>query len=333
MPACSAMSSGSVRAALFWMSSCVMTVTLAGMRRTSSGKRGAVMTTTSSAQPLEKTAAPARKPAMAWRIETSLASSPTPQWLMGASRPVSGLARHGIPPSDVIDTVAEKSGLSLISRGMLLSLTVAGAVEGFHREIDDHLFPEHPGACRYHSFMRWIVVAALLFGFDSRADIAVRDDYGNTVRLGKPAARIVSLAPHLTELVYAAGAGASMVGAVAYSDYPAAARELPRVGGDTTVSLEAVLALKPDLIVAWPNPGSVRIIDRLGELALPVFRSEPRELEDIATTIERLGALGGTPKEAQGAARAFRARKAELERRYANRANVRVFYQVWSRPL
>src|SRR6185436_6359412 len=224
-------------------------------------------------------------------------------------------------------------GLSLISRGMLLSLTVAGAVEGFHREIDDHLFPEHPGACRYHSFMRWIVVAALLFGLDSRADIAVRDDYGNTVRLGKPAARIVSLAPHLTELVYAAGAGASMVGAVAYSDYPAAARELPRVGGDTTVSLEAVLALKPDLIVAWPNPGSVRIIDRLGELALPVFRSEPRELEDIATTIERLGALGGTPKEAQGAARAFRARKAELERRYANRAKVRVFYQVWNRPL
>jgi iron complex transport system substrate-binding protein len=180
--------------------------------------------------------------------------------------------------------------------------------------------------------MRLLLVAALLLGFDSRADVAVRDDYGNTVRLGKPAARIVSLAPHLTELVYAAGAGASMVGAVEYSDYPAAARELPRVGGDTTVSLEAVLALKPDLIVAWPNPGSVRIIERLGELGLPVFRSEPRELEDIATTIERLGALGGTPKEAQGAARAFRARKAELERRYANRANVRVFYQVWSRP-
>jgi iron complex transport system substrate-binding protein len=181
--------------------------------------------------------------------------------------------------------------------------------------------------------MRLLLVAALLLGFDSRADVAVRDDYGNTVRLGKPAARIVSLAPHLTELVYAAGAGASMVGAVEYSDYPAAARELPRVGGDTTVSMEAVLALKPDLIVAWPNPGSVRIIERLGELGLPVFRSEPRELEDIATTIERLGALGGTPKEAQGAARAFRARKAELERRYANRANVRVFYQVWSRPL
>jgi iron complex transport system substrate-binding protein len=181
--------------------------------------------------------------------------------------------------------------------------------------------------------MRWALFALLLFGLNSKADIAARDDYGNTVRLAKPATRIVSLAPHLTELVYAAGAGTRMVGAVEYSDYPAAARELPRVGGDSTVSLEAVLALKPDLVVAWPNPGSVRVINRLGELGLPLFRSEPRELEDIATTLERLGALGGTPKQAEDAARAFRARKAELEKRYAMRSNVRVFYQVWNRPL
>jgi iron complex transport system substrate-binding protein len=181
--------------------------------------------------------------------------------------------------------------------------------------------------------MRWAGVALLSFLLNCNAEVAVVDDYGNTVRLAKAATRIVSLAPHLTELVYAAGGGAGMVGAVEYSDYPAAARALPRVGGDTTISLEAVLALKPDLIVAWPNPGSVRIVNRLGELGLPVFRSEPRELEDIATTLERLGALGGTPKEAESAARAFRARKAALEKRYAGRANVRVFYQVWNRPL
>jgi iron complex transport system substrate-binding protein len=143
----------------------------------------------------------------------------------------------------------------------------------------------------------------------------------------------VSLAPHLTELVYAAGAGARMVGAVEYSDFPPAARELPRVGSDAYVSLEAVLALKPDLIVAWPNPGSVRAINRLGELRIPLFRSEPRELEDIATTLERLGVLAGTGAQAERAARAFRARKADLEKRYAGRPKVRVFYQVWDRPL
>ena len=163
--------------------------------------------------------------------------------------------------------------------------------------------------------------------------MAVRDDYGIAVRLPSPAARIVSLAPHLTELVYAAGAGARMVGAVEYSDFPPAARELPRVGSDAHISLEAVLALKPDLIVAWPNAGSVRSINRLGELGLPVFRSEPRELEDIATTLERLGVLAGTAAEAGRAARVFRARRLQLEKRYAARPKVRVFYQVWDRPL
>ena len=209
----------------------------------------------------------------------------------------------------------------------LLSHTVAGAAEALH------LFPEHPGACRYHKRVKWAAFALAALTFNSLAEVAVRDDYGNTVRLPSPARRIVSLAPHLTELVFAAGAGARMVGAVEYSDFPARARELPRVGSDAQISLEAVLALRPDLIVAWPNPGSVRAINRLAELALPVFRSEPRELEDIAATLERLGVLAGSAGEAEHAARAFRARKAQIERRYAGRPRLRVFYQVWDRPL
>ena len=180
--------------------------------------------------------------------------------------------------------------------------------------------------------MRLFAVLFLLWPLASPGQQVV-DDYGNTVRLPSPASRIVSLAPHLTELVYAAGAGARMVGAVEYSDFPSPARELPRVGSDAHISLEAVLALRPDLIVAWPNAGSVRAINRLAELKIPVFRSEPRELEDIATTIERLGVLAGTAAQAASAARAFRARKAELEKRYAGRPKVRVFYLVWDRPL
>jgi len=176
-------------------------------------------------------------------------------------------------------------------------------------------------------------LALLLFCAAAHAEIAVVDDYGNTVRLPAPARRIVSLAPHLAELVFAAGGGTRMVGAVAYSDYPPAARELPRVGSDAHINMEAVLALRPDLIVAWPNAGSARAIDRLGELGLPVFRSEPRELDDVATTIERLGVLAGSVDDATREARAFRARRAQLEKRYAARPKVRVFYQVWDRPL
>ena len=179
--------------------------------------------------------------------------------------------------------------------------------------------------------MRWL--ALLVFCAAAHADVGVVDDYGNSLRLATPARRMVSLAPHLTELVYAAGGGASMVGAVDYSDYPPAARDLPRVGSDAHINIEAVLALKPDLIVAWPNAGSVRAIQRLASLGLPVFRSEPRELDDIATTIERLGVLTGSVREAGREARAFRARHAALEKRYAARPKLRVFYQVWDRPL
>ena len=161
----------------------------------------------------------------------------------------------------------------------------------------------------------------------------VRDDYGNEIRLASPARRIVSLSPHLTELLYAAGAGARVVGAVDYSDYPPQARKLPRVGGDAGIDLEAVLVLRPDLVVAWPNPSSLKAINRLAELKFPVFRSEPRELDDIASTIERLGTLAGTSQDAARESAAFRARVRSIENRFARRTPVRVFYQVWDRPI
>ncbi len=159
---------------------------------------------------------------------------------------------------------------------------------------------------------------------------AVQDDYGNTVALKAPAQRIVSLSPHLTELLYAAGAGDKVVGAVDFSDYPPEAGRLPRVGNDAAIDLEAVLALRPDLVVAWPNAGSRPYVDRLAELGIPTFRSEPRELDDIPRTIEKLSVLAGTSSEAPAD---FRKRVAELGRRYSRRPTVRVFYQVWDRPL
>ena len=86
-------------------------------------------------------------------------------------------------------------------------------------------FPSTRERAEYHSLMRWIGLFLVLVAFKATADGSVKDDYGNVVRLPGPAARIVSLAPHLTELVYAAGAGARMVGAVEYSDFPPPARE------------------------------------------------------------------------------------------------------------
>jgi len=180
---------------------------------------------------------------------------------------------------------------------------------------------------------RALLLAALAVAFTAQAQIQVRDDYGHVVTLASPAKRVVSLAPHLTELMYAAGAGSRMVGAVAYSDYPPAARALPRVGSDAAIDLEALIALHPDLVVAWPNSGSVRAVDRIAAMGIPVFRSEPRELEDIARTLETLGRLAGTPDAARATASEFRERVARLGARYAQRPPVRVFYQVWDRPI
>ena len=178
-----------------------------------------------------------------------------------------------------------------------------------------------------------VAVIFLFWLANANAQISVRDDYGHEISLGQPATRIVSLAPHLTELLYAAGAGPRLVGAVEFSDFPAAARALPQVGSDARIDLEAVLALRPDLVVAWPNAGSLRAVERLAQLGLPVFRSEPRELDDVARTLQRLGRLAGSQTQAESAAAAFRARAAALEKRYAKQRKVRVFYQIWDRPL
>ena len=178
-----------------------------------------------------------------------------------------------------------------------------------------------------------MLLALLLASAPARAEVRVTDDYGREVRLAAPAQRVVSLAPHLTELMYAAGAGAKLVGALEYSDYPPEAKQLPRVGSETAIDLEALVALRPDLVIAWPNAGSSRAIERIAALGIPVFRSEPRALEDIARTMETLGRLAGSETAAGAAARAFREHAARLERVYAQRPRVRVFYQVWDRPL
>jgi len=167
----------------------------------------------------------------------------------------------------------------------------------------------------------------------ARAEVGVIDDHGQRVRLARPAQRIVSLAPHLTELVYLAGAGDRLVGAIEHSDHPEAARRLPRVGSESGVHLEALLRLKPDLVVAWPNAGSRRQIDRIAALGIAVYRSEPRELDDVARALRVLGVLAGTSAAADSAAQGYLRRAALLREANAGKPKVRVFYQVWHRPL
>ena len=181
-----------------------------------------------------------------------------------------------------------------------------------------------------------LLVALLLGsapGADARAEIHVTDDSGRTVRLARPAQRIVTLAPHMAETLYAAGAGERLVGTVEFSDYPPEAQKVRRVGGYSRVDLETVAALKPDLVIGWESGNAPATLDALRTLGLTVYVSQPDRIEDVAREIERFGQLAGTESVAQPKAAELRRRQAALQREYAGRPTVRVFYQIWKQPL
>ena len=183
------------------------------------------------------------------------------------------------------------------------------------------------------SVLRRALSAAALLGAGAALAVAVRDDAGRTLEVAAPAVRIVSLAPHLTELLFAIGAGAQVVGIVAYSDHPEAARSVPQVGDSAQLDLERIVALRPDLIVAWRSGNSEAQLQRLAALRIPIYRSESRELGDISSTLRRLGALSGNGETAERQAQRFDAAVAKLRSSFAQRRKLRVFYQIWPQPL
>jgi iron complex transport system substrate-binding protein len=178
-----------------------------------------------------------------------------------------------------------------------------------------------------------IALFAGLLALNAGAAITVHDDFGNPVTLEKPAMRVIALAPHVTEMVYAAGGAERIVAAVSYSDYPAAAKLLPKVGSNRQIDIERIAQLKPDLIVVWMHGSAERQIEQIRALGIPMFHSEPRKLTDIASTLTRLGKLMGTEAVANAAADTLHLKLTALSKKYANRSPVRLFYQVWHKPL
>ena len=178
-----------------------------------------------------------------------------------------------------------------------------------------------------------LLTAAFGLSLTAHAEIVVKDDIGQEIRLKTPARRIITLAPHAAESLYAVGAGDKLVGTVEYSDYPPEAKKVPRVGGYSRLDLEAVAALKPDLILAWQTGNQIGQIDKLKGLGLTVFVTQPNTLEDVAGQLERYGQLAGTEATANAAANAFRKRLESLRKDNQNKPKVRVFYQIWKSPL
>jgi iron complex transport system substrate-binding protein len=162
------------------------------------------------------------------------------------------------------------------------------------------------------------------------AEVAVVDDTGRHVVLAAPAERIVTLAPHATELVFAAGAGAKLIAVEAASDYPAAAGRLPRVGAAGALDRERLLRLAPDLVVAWHSGNRASDLAWLERQAIAVYRTEPTALDDIASALRRLGALAGTAAKAEAAAAEWESALARACRPGQRR---RALVVLWERPL
>jgi iron complex transport system substrate-binding protein len=145
--------------------------------------------------------------------------------------------------------------------------------------------------------------------------------------------RIVSLAPHLTELAFTAGAGDRIVATVEYSDHPEAARAIPRIGDAFRVDLERLLALRPDVVLVWESGNPAPMLERVRALKLPVVSFQTQRLEHVATALREIGRIAGSSEIAERAAVDYERRIEELRERYRDRETLRVFIEVDDRPL
>ena len=185
--------------------------------------------------------------------------------------------------------------------------------------------------------MRAWLFAALGLGpglLPAAPPITVTDDFNRVVTLPAPAARIISLGPHITENLFSAGAGDKVVGVVEHSDYPPRARRIQSLGGGyAQLNLETVIALAPDLVVAWETAGNAESVKKIVELGFTVYYSEPRSFEDIIENIEELALLAGSSDRINPPPASLREELQRVRARFGAKSTQTVFYQVWRNPL
>lgn len=189
-----------------------------------------------------------------------------------------------------------------------------------------------PSKVRYARRLVLLPVLLAWLAFPAQAALTMTDDAGRVVKLAQPAQRIVALTPHVTELLFAAGAGSKVVGVSAFSDFPPAAKQLPLIGDANRVDLETLVRLKPDLVIGWASGTSPLVVQQIRQLGIPVWLTEAPRVDDIARQLRQLGQLAGTPAQADAAAAQFEQQWHALQQRYQSRQPVSVFYQVWPAP-
>lgn len=178
-----------------------------------------------------------------------------------------------------------------------------------------------------------VFLSFFINAFAWSAPIRLIDDLGVELNLEQAAQRVVLLGPNLVESIYAIDAAHTVVAVADHSDYPPQARTIPRVASHNTINYEKILALAPDLVVVWASGFGADKIQKLRDLGLTVFASEPQRLADVGQLLRTLGQLTGHSFSANRAALSYARRLDELTQRYHHQRPVRVFYQIWHRPM
>lgn len=191
--------------------------------------------------------------------------------------------------------------------------------------------PGHLTGCRHGLLAALLSLTPLITSADNRP--AVTDDDGTRITLQAPAKRIISLAPSMTELLFSLGAGEQLVGVMDYSDYPPEALSLPVVGRYDSLDMERIVALQPDLIVAWRSGNPRGALNRLSALGFPVYVAEPDSLDSIGDHLQRLGVLTGHTAQGTELNRQFSQQIERLKTDFGSKEAVSVFYQVWHSPM
>lgn len=196
-----------------------------------------------------------------------------------------------------------------------------------------------PVTCLINSLMnrlcRFLLLGFVLMAVNSASadDIRVVDADGQALVLEGAAQRIVSLSPHITEQLFAIGAGERIVATVDWSDFPSAARDIPLVGSSSAINYEVLLRLNPDLVIVWRSGNGEQVVARLKSLGLKVYVQEPRSIEDIPAELARLGRLTGHGTQAEAVISEFNDKIARLRDTYSQREKIRVFQQIWNKPM
>lgn len=181
-------------------------------------------------------------------------------------------------------------------------------------------------------FYAFATLVLILVSFTAQA-LSVEDDAGRQVSIEQPAMRIVTLAPHLTEQLFSLGVGERIIATVEYSDYPKAALSIPRIGGAEDISAEVILALQPDLVLAWDSGSPTEVLTLLESLGVAVYRASSQSLLGVSKTLADIAVLTQQSVTAAPLIAAFNADIEKVVSLYRNKRTVSVFYQLWYEPL